>query len=308
MTRASPMSRGLSAPGPFRASPPVLARSLGAVACLALAASAVLLGPGRAQAQQDTTRNPPMWRDTLDAAPRDTFSSYVRRERRRNAARPPDFLFAEPHFAFGLRGGMTFPRAGSDVFASAMQNLTLGKGDFRAITGAVDLSFRLTPRLDAVLSGSYGRSTKRSEFRFLVDNNNQPIEQRTQLSQLPLTAGLKAYLLPRGHQIGHFVWIPARVAPYVGAAGGFVWHRFEQSGDFVDDRDQAIYSATSVGDGWSPTAHVFGGVDIGITRHTALKVEARYAFASADPGPDYAGFNSLDLNGLQTTVGLSWRY
>jgi hypothetical protein len=307
MTRASQTSRGLSAPGPFRASQPLLARSLGTVACLALAASAALLEPDRAQAQQDTTRNRGEWRDTLDRAPRDTFR-VERTDRRRNAARPPDFLFAEPHFAFTLRGGMTFPRAGSDVFASAMQDLTLGKGDFRAITGAMDLSFRVAPRLDAVLSGSYGRSSKRSEFRAYLDNNNLPIEQRTRLSQVPLTAGLKAYLLPRGHQIGHFVWIPARVAPYVGAAGGFVWHRFEQSGDFVDHRDLAIYSATSVADGWSPTAHVFGGVDIGITRHAALKVEARYAFASADPGPDFANFNSLDLNGLQTTVGLSWRY
>ena len=307
MTRASPMSRSLSAPGPFRASRRLLALPFAAVAFLALAATATMLSPGRAIAQQDTTRTRGEWRDTLDPAPRDTFR-YERRDRRRSAARPPDFLFAEPRFAFSLRGGMTFPRAGSDVFNSAIENLTLGKGDFRAITGALDLSFRVTPRLDAVLSGSYSRSSKRSDFRAFLDNNNLPIEQRTRLSQVPLTAGLKAYLLPRGHQIGHFVWIPTRVAPYVGAAGGFVWHRFEQSGDFVDSRDLAIYSATSVADGWSPTAHVFGGVDIGITRHAALKVEARYAFASADPGPDFSGFTSLDLNGLQTTVGLSWRY
>lgn len=303
MTRPSQCARRLPGPGPDRGASRFFLTTL--AFSFALAAAALL--PSAAGAQQN-----PAGRDTLD---RWQSGDTVRIDRwggaPRAARKPPDFLFAEPRGSFALRFGMTFPRAGSDVFTSAFQDLTLRKGDFRALTGGVDLGFRILPRLDAVVSGSYSRSSRRSEFRNfdeIVGNDTFPIQQRTRLSQVPLTAGLKLYLLPRGRQIGHFVWIPTRIAPYVGAGAGVVWHRFEQSGDFVDHRDLGISSETYVADGWSPTAHVFGGLDMGISRHAALKLEGRWAWASADPGPDYSGFNSIDLAGFQTTVGLSWRY
>lgn len=219
-----------------------------------------------------------------------------------------DFLFGAPKASIGVRLGMNFARAGGDVFDFTTRHLTLDRGDFGAVGIALDLALRLNSRLDAVLGLAYGGTTKRSEFRDYVDEQELPIEQETSFAQLPVTAGLKAYILPRGRSIGRLAWVPARVAPYIGAGGGVVRYRFEQAGDFVDVEDLSIFTDTFTSSGWTPVAHLFTGVDIGVSPRAALTAEARYAWASAEPGADFVGFDTIDLAGLQTTVGLSWRF
>lgn len=298
MTTASRFSLGRAGPvGSGRAghAPHPKRRLLAAVPMLAVAAAA-LLAPAGAAAQRDTT-----WRslDTLRLA----------RSRPRDAVQPPDFLFQEPRASIDLRVGMLFPRAGSGIFQQSMQELTLSRRDFNGLTGAVDVGFRLLPRLDALLGIAYSHAAHTSEDRNFLDENNAPIQQQNTFTQLPITAGLKAYLLPRGQQIGHFVWVPARVTPYVGAAGGMVHYKFRQSGDFVSFQDTTIFTATYDASGWTPIAQVLGGVDVRLGRRTAFKAEARYSWASGGLGQEFVGFNDgLDLAGLQTTLGLSWRY
>jgi hypothetical protein len=51
----------------------------------------------------------------------------------------------------------------------------------------------------------------------------------------------------------------------------------------------------SVGAGWS------------IAPRFLLSGEVRYLHASAEPGGDFVGFDRVDLSGLATTLGLSFR-
>src|SRR2546423_13901688 len=104
------------------------------------------------------------------------------------------FLFKEPIGSFSLRGGFSHATAGSDIFSFAARQLTLAKGDFSGLTVGADLAFRLTPRLDLVFGSDYAGTSKRSEFRDFVDQDNLPIEQTTSLMRVPATIGLKAYL------------------------------------------------------------------------------------------------------------------
>ena len=278
-------------------------RPVAVVPLLVLAAA--LLWPAAAAAQQDTT-----WRslDTLRLA-----------RPPHNATHPRDFLFEQPRASLDLRVGVLFPRARSDVFQQTMQELTLSRQDLDGLTGAVDLGFRVLPRVDALLGVAVSHAGQDSDIRAsqcgglatntCVDNDDIPLQEHTTFTQVPLTAGLRAYLLPRGEQIGHFVWVPARVAPYVGAAGGLVYYRFVRNGDFVGPSpDFEVVTDEVQAHGWTPIGQLLAGVDVRLSRRAALTVEARYSWASGGAGPGFRDFSGVDLAGLQTTLGLSWRY
>jgi outer membrane protein W len=154
----------------------------------------------------------------------------------------------------------------------------------------------------------YSRTTTSSEVREFVDEFDLPITQQTRLSQLPLTGSLRFFPAGKGRQVGQYAWIARRVAPYIGAGGGVTWYRFRQWGEFVDFRDLIIFADDLTSDGWAPTLQVLGGVEINLSRRLAVAVEARYHWADADLGPDFTGFDPIDLSGLQTTGGLLIRF
>jgi hypothetical protein len=155
---------------------------------------------------------------------------------------------------------------------------------------------------------SVAQTRSRSEFRDWVDTDDLPIEQKTEFQRVPLTFGVKAYLKDRGRSVGRFAWVPAQWAPYVGAGAGWVWYRFRQDGDFVDYDTLDIFTDTFTSRGRAPTLHLYGGADWSLGPNFFLTAEARYAWASADMGGDFVGFDPVDLSGLQATVGLSVRF
>jgi hypothetical protein len=219
-----------------------------------------------------------------------------------------DFLIGEPVGALSLRGGFSVLRGGSDAFDFVQEQFTLGRRDFHAPAGEADLSFRMTPRLFLMLSGGFSRSAAPSEFRDFVDNNELPIEQVTRLTRVPMALSVKGYLAPTGRSIGRFAWIPNQFAPYAGAGGGMMWHRFEMDGDFIDFNDFAVFTTRYVSDGFAPLAQGFAGLDISLSPRIAFTVEARYQWARAAMGADFEGFDRIDLSGLQTTAGVHLRF
>ena len=218
------------------------------------------------------------------------------------------FLFGVPHATFGLRVGYDAAMAQSDLFSFVTNDLTLKRSDFSSPTVQTDFGFNLSPRVDAVLGFGYSRSVAQSQYRGWLDNNNLPIQQGTEFTRVPLTVNLKAYLQPPGRSLGRFAWVPARVAPYVGAGVGSMWYKFRQSGDFIDTTTTNVFNDTFSSSGWTPMADVFTGADFSISPSMALTVEARYAWAKGALSNDFAGFNRLDLSGVSLTGGLTFRY
>jgi hypothetical protein len=217
------------------------------------------------------------------------------------------FLFTTPRASFTLRGGLDSPAARGDLFDFVTRQFTVGRGDFRS--GAIDaaLAFRLGERVDLAFSAGYARTVRNSEFRDWVDNNDLPIQQATSLARMPLTGSLRVYLAPRGRSVGSFAWIPARFAPYIGAGGGMTWYRFRQDGDFIDFDTQAVFSDRFNSDGWAPTAVGMAGADYTLSPRIALNADARYHWAKAKLGPDFVGFDGIDLSGLAFTLGFTVR-
>jgi hypothetical protein len=220
----------------------------------------------------------------------------------------PDFLFGSPRGSVGLRGSWLFARAGSDLFDFVEQTLTIDRKDFNVPTFAVDLAVAVTPRIDAVFGVDVSQASIGSEYRHFVDNNRDPITQETRLREVSLTGSIRVAMTPRGRAISRFAWIPSRISPYVGAGGGAVWYQFKQSGDFVDafaPPPQPIFSDVFTSQGWTPSAHAFGGVDIKLSRIWFLVVDGRYLWAHAKLGRDFQNFDPIDLAGLRLSAGVN---
>lgn len=222
----------------------------------------------------------------------------------------PDFLFGSPNGMIGFRSGWMFASANSDLFTFVQQHLTVDQKDFNAPAIGVDVEFAVAPRVSAIGGFEYSRASKNSEYRDFVDNQRLPITQTTRLSEWNLSGSVKFAVTPRGRDISSRAWIPAAVTPYVGAGAGFLHHEFLQYGDFIDVDSPAmdIFTDTFRSAGWTPSGHVFGGVDVRLYKRMYLSGEGRYLWSSSTPGRDFIDFDPIDLAGFKATVGIHYMF
>ena len=224
------------------------------------------------------------------------------------AAAQEGFMFGMPRTSIALRAGAARPAADSEIFRFFAEELTLNRDDFSSATFGGDLGYRVHRQVDALLSVSVAHASKQSEFRDFVEDNDLPIRQTTELTRTPVTAGLKIHLLPRGRSLGRYAFVPNRVSPYVGAAGGVLWYKLEQYGDFVDHETLDIFTDDFISSGATPTAQVFGGGEFWVLSRAALNVEARYGWAKTELNDAFSDFEEIDLRGWQVTAGITLRY
>ena len=219
------------------------------------------------------------------------------------------FLYRRPAVALTLRGGYDRALAGSDVFRDFTNRLTLDRGDFAAPSLGADVAISLTDRVDVVLSSAYARRTQGSEYRKFVATDDTPINQRTTFLRVPVTATARYYLAPRGTRVGNFAWVPARVAPYVGAGAGSTWYRLRQEGEFLNESTLRTFFGDVQSSGWAPTGVGAAGVDLSLSSRVLLTTEARYQFARARLDPNaFEGFGPADLSSVSLTAGLAVRF
>ena len=223
-------------------------------------------------------------------------------------AQHPDFLFGRPHGTIAIRSGRMMARAGSDVFTFVQDQLTVNRKDFNAPTVGVDLDMAITPRATAVAGFDFNRSLVNSEYRHLVDNKRLPIKQSTELREANISGSIKLALTPRGREVSPHAWIPAMITPYVGAGAGVMHSTFSQVGDFVDFTDNSVFTHTYNSTGWSPSAHVFGGVDVKARKRVYFSGEARYLWSHETLGSDFSGFKPIDLAGFRVTGGVRYMF
>jgi opacity protein-like surface antigen len=224
-----------------------------------------------------------------------------------------DFQFDEPRMSLGFRGGWAFNRSNGEIYNFLTDQLTLKSSDFDAPAFTVDFSWRLISWLDLVFGVEYSGRKQKSEDRRFVDTLGDSIDQKTRLTQVPLTLSVKIYPIGRGDQVGQYAWIRKAVVPYIGGGIGGTWYELKQKGDFVDigdpdvEGDEFIFNDVFKSDDWTFAQHAFAGVDIKLTRSFGLILEGRYYWADADVQGDYEGFNSIDLDGARAMIGFNWK-
>jgi len=230
--------------------------------------------------------------------------------------------------------GWLFERAGSDLFAFVQDQLTVEKKDFDAPAIAVDAGVALTPRADVLFGFEFGGATTKSEYRDYVDNNRLPITQATRLRQVNLSTSLRMALTPRGQEVSRLAWIPNAVTPYVGAGPAHCGTNSIKpaiswiSWIFQCSKRRSVPAAGSVAvrGGWlferagsdlfafvqdqltveTPSAHLFGGVDVKVSRRLFVTGEGRYLWSHAELDRDFSGFEPIDLTGFKLTAGVSY--
>jgi hypothetical protein len=219
------------------------------------------------------------------------------------------FLFHKPVGSFGLRGGYAVANASSDVFNDATSQLTLNKGDFSGFNFGGDISYSTGDRWDLLFDGEIAFSSKSSEFRKFIDNNNQPIEQTTKFQRVPLTLGVKYYLTSRGRSVSQFAYVPSKWAPYLSVGGGAMYYYFQQKGDFVDFQTLDVFNTTLESTGWAPMGRGAAGVEYTLGPWLALTGEGRYVWAKATLDQSaFEGYDKIDLTGFTGTVGIRVRF
>ena len=239
------------------------------------------------------------------AVPIDVAAQQSEQSTSRQPDRSADFLFGRPSASVGIRGSWVFASAGSDIFDFVTDQLTLEKKHFNRPAFAADVAFNLTSRLQVEGGVEVTRMRRGSEYRDFVDNNLLPIEQTTSLNTTHVMGGIRYALTPRGREVSRLVWVPNRVIPFVGAGAGAVQYQFRQYGDFVDFVDNSIFVESFRSQGWAPTAHVFGGVDVQIHRALYGTVQGRYTKASGSLSNDFIDFDPIDLSGFRMSAGIN---
>jgi len=221
----------------------------------------------------------------------------------------PGFTFRRPVASVTLRAGYAMASARSDIFDDLMAPLIVDRRDFDAPYVGGSLAIAVADRWDVAVDAGHAWSRTRVEWRDYVELDGSSIWQTVSFSTTPVTVGARYYVTGRGRGIGRFVWIPARVTPYVGAAVGLVRYRFAREGDFVDLDSEEIYSDRLESMGTTFTAHGQAGIEVGIARSVFLAGEARYQWGRADLDSSvYEGFEPIDLSGLRFTAGLGVRF
>jgi hypothetical protein len=219
--------------------------------------------------------------------------------------RSADFLFGRPKTSVSVHGGWNIASAGSDLFDFVTEQLTVDKGDFSSPGIGGDVGFAITPRIDVAGGFFFAKASQASEYRDFVDNDLLPITQSTSLRTMQLTGSVRYALRPRGRDVSRFAWVPNRLVPYVGAGGGVIYYEFRQSGDFVDFQDLSVFTDVFRSNGWAPSGHVFGGVDVQLYRGLYASIEGRYTKASATLGSDFIDFDPIDLSGFRMAGGIN---
>jgi len=218
------------------------------------------------------------------------------------------YLFKQPVMTVKFETGYGFQRASSDAFDEAIRLLTVGRRDFDSPYIGGEFGVRLGEHADLFLSLGYQASSVGSEDREFVDQDLLPINQVTELRQIPAVVGVKYYPMSRGRRLGRFAWVPNTFAPFVRGGVGTVSYTFEQYGDFVDYETLEIFTDTFRSRDNGLLMRLGAGVEITVGNQFLLSVESRYSWADAKMAGDFRNFDRIDLNGLQLIGGLGVRF
>jgi hypothetical protein len=182
-------------------------------------------------------------------------------------------------------------RTDGDVLAANIDFLDFRLSDFSGFTVNGEWLFAVMPNIEAGLGIGYYSKSVPSVYADVVNSNGTEIEQELKMRIAPFSATVR--WLPLGNR--------ATVVPYVGGGlGVFMW-RYEETGQFVDFRDNSIFSGSFSGSGATTGPVILGGVRVPVG-NWGIGGEIRYQHASADlpndqgfagPKIDLGGFNYL---------------
>jgi hypothetical protein len=209
-----------------------------------------------------------------------------------------------PVVAFVFKLGELQPRGNSDLWAFHEDLFTADVNDFNDLAFGFDLLLLADSHVEFAFGMEAYEGDTSSVYRDYVDSFGQPIAQHQHLNLVPLTASVR--WLPWGRYGGNGA--PRPVVPYLGAGMGMLIWEYELSGSFVDLGTLEIFDDYFYDDGATFAAIGTAGIEFRVSRAWSVHVEGRYLWAEDNLGPDFAGFDALDLSSWAFFGGASIRF
>ncbi|HEY6211297.1 MAG TPA: hypothetical protein VIW45_03385 [Vicinamibacterales bacterium] len=203
-----------------------------------------------------------------------------------------------PNGSQTVGGTVINDRAAGDVLAADIPFLDFQKTDFNGPTVNGEWLIGVGNNIEAGLGVGFYSRTVPSVYADVVNSNGSEIEQDLKLRVVPFSATVR--WLPTGQRSGFI--------PYLGAGiGVFAW-RYQETGQFVDFRDNSIFSGTFTGSGSSVGPVILGGIRIPID-NWGLGGEVRYQHAKGDlPGDQGFAGTTIDLGGFNILFTINVRF
>lgn len=217
-----------------------------------------------------------------------------------SAAEAQQVYRSRPNNEIRFSGGIFSPQGSGDYWNNVKDTFDASNSDFLGGAFGFDYLLGIAPLLDVSMGGRYYYSDHDNAYRNFEDENGRSIIHTTRLSTASFDLGLVLHLAPDG----------APIRPYLGGGGTAMTYHLDEEGDFVnfDRHPPRIYRdsfhTSDQAYGW----YAVGGLDIPLSRVTAIFVEGRWQDAHANLSGDFSGLGNLDLAGFYATVGVSWRF
>jgi len=204
--------------------------------------------------------------------------------------------------------GQFSPNAHSDFWDSNFQKFTADRSQLDGVILGGEYVKMLDRHNAFSVGGSLYWSSLAEPARNVLDESGNPLEHHLEIKVAAVTA---SYLLfPAGND--------HRLVPYIGAGAGLYFGTmdiFRSSFDSTPDDCEDVSECGSTGhtDERSRTFYtlgyfVEGGLEVAMTKHSALLLDGRYTVANVDLGSDFKPDSQLDLSGAQVAAGVSFRF
>ena len=197
---------------------------------------------------------------------------------------------------FAVRGEDS--RTDGDVLWEDLSSLAFEVNDFNFVTFGGEYTFDIGEFLEVGAGLNYYQRTVPSVYRSVTHADGSEIEQDLKLRIIPLTGTLK--FLPLGRS--------SALQPYVGGGIGLFNWRYSETGEFVDFRDDSIFSERYVASGNSVGPVVFGGVRFRASDIWVVGGELKYQHAVGDIDVDGFLGDKIDLSGWTTSFTVNLRF
>jgi hypothetical protein len=184
-----------------------------------------------------------------------------------------------------------------DVLVANREVLAFEIDDFRNVTFGAEYLFGLGDFLEGGIGAGYYQKSVPSVYRDVTYGNGSEIEQDLKLRIVPVTATIRFLFLGRD----------APVQPYVGGGIGIHNYRYSEVGDFVDFRDDSIYSARFVETGTAVGPVLLGGVRLPVADTVSIGGELRWQKASGDLNDDFLA-EKINLGGTTANFTIQFRF
>jgi hypothetical protein len=196
---------------------------------------------------------------------------------------------------FAVRGEDS--RVEGDVLWEDLSSLAFELDDFNFVTFGGEWLVDIGDYLEAGAGVGYYQRSVPSVYRSVTHSDGSEIEQDLKLRIVPVTASVR--FLPLGR---------SSVRPYVGAGIGWFNWRYSETGEFVDFRDDSIFSERYVANGNSFGPVVFGGVRFPVSDMWLVGGELKYQKAEGDIDVEGLLGEKIDLGGWTTSFTVHLRF